>query len=94
MDSFTEMLMRGWAGNKAQTVGVCEPPLKKRGVQGLPATRSHVKLQQRLHKSSKLILLCLPLQGEALLESNTIIDHVYCSPSLRCVQTAYNILKG
>ncbi|TKC35414.1 hypothetical protein EI555_005468 [Monodon monoceros] len=34
------------------------------------------------------------LVGEALLESNTIIDHVYCSPSLRCVQTAYNILKG
>ncbi|KAB1254960.1 Ubiquitin-associated and SH3 domain-containing protein B [Camelus dromedarius] len=31
---------------------------------------------------------------EALLESNTIIDHIYCSPSLRCVQTAYNILKG
>uniref|UniRef100_G3UF64 Ubiquitin associated and SH3 domain containing B n=1 Tax=Loxodonta africana TaxID=9785 RepID=G3UF64_LOXAF len=34
------------------------------------------------------------LVGEALLESNTIIDHVYCSPSLRCVQTAHNILKG
>ncbi|KAK1328751.1 hypothetical protein QTO34_012326 [Cnephaeus nilssonii] len=33
-------------------------------------------------------------EGEALLESNTIIDHVYCSPSLRCVQTAHNILKG
>lgn len=34
------------------------------------------------------------LVGEALLESNTVIDHVYCSPSLRCVQTAHNILKG
>uniref|UniRef100_A0A673Y8W1 Ubiquitin associated and SH3 domain containing Bb n=1 Tax=Salmo trutta TaxID=8032 RepID=A0A673Y8W1_SALTR len=32
--------------------------------------------------------------GEALLESNTVIDFVYCSPSLRCVQTAQNILKG
>ncbi|KAF0021858.1 hypothetical protein F2P81_025888 [Scophthalmus maximus] len=34
------------------------------------------------------------LVGEALLESNTAIDFVYCSPSLRCVQTAQNILKG
>uniref|UniRef100_H3DA38 Ubiquitin associated and SH3 domain containing Bb n=1 Tax=Tetraodon nigroviridis TaxID=99883 RepID=H3DA38_TETNG len=34
------------------------------------------------------------LVGEALLESNTPVDHVYCSPSLRCVQTAQNILKG
>ncbi|XP_051539477.1 ubiquitin-associated and SH3 domain-containing protein B-like [Myxocyprinus asiaticus] len=34
------------------------------------------------------------LVGEALLESHTVIDFVYCSPSLRCVQTAYNILRG
>ncbi|XP_042329910.1 ubiquitin-associated and SH3 domain-containing protein B-like [Sceloporus undulatus] len=34
------------------------------------------------------------LVGEALLESNTIIHHIYCSPSLRCVQTAHYILKG
>uniref|UniRef100_A0A8C6T3H7 Ubiquitin associated and SH3 domain containing Bb n=1 Tax=Neogobius melanostomus TaxID=47308 RepID=A0A8C6T3H7_9GOBI len=34
------------------------------------------------------------LVGEALLESNTVIEFVYCSPSLRCVQTAQNILKG
>ncbi|XP_029429635.1 ubiquitin-associated and SH3 domain-containing protein B isoform X2 [Rhinatrema bivittatum] len=34
------------------------------------------------------------LIGEALLESNTVIDYVYSSPSLRCVQTAHNILKG
>ncbi|CAL8359997.1 unnamed protein product [Merluccius merluccius] len=34
------------------------------------------------------------LVGEALLERNTLIDFVYCSPSLRCVQTAQNILKG
>lgn len=34
------------------------------------------------------------LPGEALLESNTAIDFVYCSPSLRCVQTAQNILRG
>lgn len=37
---------------------------------------------------------CVFLPGEALLESNTVIDFVYCSPSLRCVQTAQNILKG
>ncbi|KAM8927235.1 ubiquitin-associated and SH3 domain-containing protein B isoform 2-T2 [Pelodytes ibericus] len=34
------------------------------------------------------------LVGEALLESNTVVDFVYCSPSLRCVQTAHNILRG
>uniref|UniRef100_H2UZ97 Ubiquitin associated and SH3 domain containing B n=1 Tax=Takifugu rubripes TaxID=31033 RepID=H2UZ97_TAKRU len=34
------------------------------------------------------------LVGEALLESHTAIDFVYCSPSLRCVQTAQNILQG
>ncbi|KAK1155963.1 ubiquitin-associated and SH3 domain-containing protein B-like [Acipenser oxyrinchus oxyrinchus] len=34
------------------------------------------------------------LVGEALLESNTVIEYVYCSPSLRCVQTAHNILRG
>ncbi|XP_059932202.1 ubiquitin-associated and SH3 domain-containing protein B-like [Gadus macrocephalus] len=34
------------------------------------------------------------LVGEALLERNTVLDFVYCSPSLRCVQTAQNILKG
>lgn len=44
-------------------------------------------LLQLIHKTS------LPV-GEALLESNTVIDFVYCSPSLRCVQTAQNILKG
>lgn len=32
--------------------------------------------------------------GEALSESNTVIDFVYCSPALRCVQTAQNILRG
>ncbi|XP_055004630.1 ubiquitin-associated and SH3 domain-containing protein B isoform X1 [Boleophthalmus pectinirostris] len=34
------------------------------------------------------------LVGEALLESNTVIDFVYSSPSLRCIQTAQHILKG
>uniref|UniRef100_A0A669DGC9 Ubiquitin associated and SH3 domain containing Bb n=1 Tax=Oreochromis niloticus TaxID=8128 RepID=A0A669DGC9_ORENI len=38
--------------------------------------------------------LCSDSKGEALLESNTAIDFVYCSPALRCVQTAQNILKG
>lgn len=32
--------------------------------------------------------------GEALLESNTVIDFIYSSPSVRCVQTAHEILKG
>uniref|UniRef100_A0A8C6LHM2 Ubiquitin associated and SH3 domain containing B n=1 Tax=Nothobranchius furzeri TaxID=105023 RepID=A0A8C6LHM2_NOTFU len=34
------------------------------------------------------------LVGEALLESHTAVDFVYCSPSLRCIQTAQNILQG
>ncbi|XP_059812919.1 ubiquitin-associated and SH3 domain-containing protein B-like isoform X2 [Hypanus sabinus] len=34
------------------------------------------------------------LVGEALLESKSVIDYVYSSPSLRCVQTAFNILRG
>lgn len=37
---------------------------------------------------------CNLLAGEALLETNTIVDYIYSSPSLRCVQTAHNILKG
>lgn len=32
--------------------------------------------------------------GEALMESHTVLDFVYCSPSLRCVQTAHHILRG
>ncbi|KAJ3589123.1 hypothetical protein NHX12_009971 [Muraenolepis orangiensis] len=34
------------------------------------------------------------LVGEALLESHTTVNFVYCSPSLRCVQTAQNIIQG
>ncbi|MED6237812.1 Ubiquitin-associated and SH3 domain-containing protein B [Ataeniobius toweri] len=34
------------------------------------------------------------LVGEALLESHTTIDFLYCSPSLRCIQTAQHILQG
>lgn len=36
----------------------------------------------------------LSAEGEALLESCTAVDFVYCSPSLRCVQTAQHILQG
>lgn len=55
---------------------------------------SLAKIQQKLISSVLSILnLCLPT-GEALLESNTVIHHIYCSPSLRCVQTAHHILKG
>ncbi|XP_023175700.2 protein UBASH3A homolog isoform X2 [Drosophila hydei] len=34
------------------------------------------------------------LTGEALLEANVQIDHVYCSPSYRCVQTCTSALEG
>uniref|UniRef100_A0A8C5QLZ9 Ubiquitin-associated and SH3 domain-containing protein B n=1 Tax=Leptobrachium leishanense TaxID=445787 RepID=A0A8C5QLZ9_9ANUR len=38
-------------------------------------------------KQAKLI-------GDALRDGNTVVDFIYSSPSLRCVQTAHNILKG
>lgn len=34
------------------------------------------------------------LTGEALLEAQVQIDHVYCSPSYRCVQTCTSALEG
>ena len=32
--------------------------------------------------------------GEALLDAGQYVTNVYCSPSLRCVETATEILKG
>lgn len=34
------------------------------------------------------------LVGEAMRENNVVINHVYCSPSLRCIQTCHSILEG
>lgn len=44
--------------------------------------------------TNKRITLFCSILGEALLESHTTLDFVYCSPSLRCVQTAQHILQG
>lgn len=44
--------------------------------------------------SDNKLKLFWSISGEALLESHTVIDFVYCSPSLRCVQTAQHILHG
>nr|XP_048721735.1 ubiquitin-associated and SH3 domain-containing protein A isoform X2 [Caretta caretta] len=34
------------------------------------------------------------LVGEALLEKQEAVSHVYCSPALRCIQTAQHVLEG
>ena len=34
------------------------------------------------------------LTGEAIQEANIQIEHVFCSPSLRCIQTCDSLLKG
>ncbi|XP_039375590.1 ubiquitin-associated and SH3 domain-containing protein A isoform X1 [Mauremys reevesii] len=34
------------------------------------------------------------LVGEALLEKQETVSHVYCSPALRCIQTAQHVLEG
>ncbi|CAM4410863.1 ubiquitin-associated and SH3 domain-containing protein A isoform X1 [Lepidochelys kempii] len=34
------------------------------------------------------------LVGEALLEKQEAVSHVYCSPALRCIQTAQHMLEG
>ncbi|KAB7504960.1 Protein UBASH3A-like protein, partial [Armadillidium nasatum] len=39
-------------------------------------------------------LLQAQLLGEGMRAGKVVVHHVYCSPSLRCIQTCTNILKG
>lgn len=34
------------------------------------------------------------LVGESLRDNNVNIEHVYCSPSFRCIQTCDSVLRG
>ncbi|XP_065137310.1 ubiquitin associated and SH3 domain containing Bb isoform X1 [Paramisgurnus dabryanus] len=64
----------------------------------MPAVLPARGAEQRLYEMDAPItvvgLTQARIVGEAILESNTTIDFVYCSPSLRCVQTAHEILRG
>lgn len=86
---------KGFVETRLKLLASCETPLTKRGVQGLSGTLSHTREgQAEAEEICQIDSSWVSFAGEALLESNTSIDHVYCSPSLRCVQTAFNILKG
>jgi len=38
--------------------------------------------------------ICHMYSGEAMKEKDISIAHVYASPSLRCVESAYSLLQG
>lgn len=60
----------------------------------LPVRKNGAKGYLRDSPLTKIGVYEATLVGEALREKNITIEHVYCSPSFRCIQTCDGLLRG